>query len=101
MIDVLKKTVLTGIGLATLGAEKIEEYAKKIAEDSKLAESEGKKFVDELLRDSEIARKNLEAKINELITTALDRMDLTSKKEVEELKKKLADLEEQLRNRAD
>ncbi|HNR86872.1 MAG TPA: hypothetical protein PKM65_00870 [Spirochaetota bacterium] len=100
MIDVLKKTVLTGIGLATLGAEKIEEYAKKIAEDSKLAESEGKKFVDELLRDSEIARKNLEAKINELITTALDRMDLTSKKEVEELKKKLADLEEQLRNRA-
>ncbi|HOS39138.1 MAG TPA: hypothetical protein PLG31_05340 [Spirochaetota bacterium] len=100
MIDVLKKTVLTGIGLATLGAEKIEEYAKKIAEDSKLAESEGKKFVDELLRDSEIARKNLEAKINELITTALDRMDLTSKKEEEELKKKLADLEEQLRNRA-
>lgn len=100
MIDLLKKTVLTGIGLATLGAEKIEEYAKKMAEESKLAEAEGKKFVDDIMKESEAARKNLETKINELVKTALDRMDLTSKKEVEELKKKLADLEEQLKNRA-
>ncbi len=36
MFDLIKKTLLTGVGLAAMAKDKIEELAKELAEKGKL-----------------------------------------------------------------
>ena len=59
MIDLIKKTLLTGVGLAVMTKEKVEELGKDLVSQAKLSEHEGKEFVDNLLKQSETAREGL------------------------------------------
>ena len=95
MMELLKKTLLTGIGFAVLTKEKVEEAAKKIAEECKLSEEEGKKFVDDLLKQSEETKKNLEKKVEEMVKKTLDRFDLATRKDLEEIKERVDKLEQE------
>ena len=53
LFDTLKKTLYAGVGMAFLTRDKIEEMAKKLAEEAKLSEADGKKFIDELLKTAQ------------------------------------------------
>ena len=94
MKELLKKTLLTGIGFAVLTKEKVEEAARKIAEECKLSEEEGKKFVDELLKQSEETKKNLETKVEDLVQKTLDKWNVATRKDLEEIKARLDKLEQ-------
>lgn len=99
MIDLLKKTIFTGIGFAASSREKLEEWAKSLAEESKLAEAEGKKFVEDILEKSDEAKKGMEKQVKEWVDTALNTMNLHTESEVGELKKRIDDLEEKLKTK--
>lgn len=99
MIDSIKKALLTGVGLAAMSKDRIEEWAKKFAEEAKLAEVEGKKFVEDVLKQSEEARKNAEEQVTKFTKTALDKMGLHTKTEYEDLKKRVEELERKLKER--
>ena len=51
MLNLIKKTMLTGVGLAGLTKNKVEKLAKELAKKGKLSEKEGKKLVDDLLKN--------------------------------------------------
>jgi len=89
MIDVLKKVLLTGVGVAALSKEKIEELARDLAEKGKMTEQEGKALVDQLLTSSDEARQELQKQVEEKVALALDKMDLAKKSEVEALKQEI------------
>ncbi|MBC8527217.1 MAG: phasin family protein [Candidatus Cloacimonetes bacterium] len=93
MLDLLKKTLLTGIGIAALTKEKIEEVAKKIAKDSKLSEKEGKKLVKDLLEKSDEARKNLEKQVTELVKNAMKKLSIPTREDLQKLEKQVKKLE--------
>ena len=99
MKEIFKKAMMTGIGIASMTREKLEELAKNIAEESKLAEDEGKKFVDEVLREADEAKKNIEVQVKDLVDRALEKLDLTKKSETEALKAKIAELENKLKEK--
>ena len=42
MFDLIKKTMLTGVGLAAMTKDKVEELAKELSKKGKLSEKEGK-----------------------------------------------------------
>ena len=44
MFDLIKKTLLTGVGLAVMTKDKVEELGKEFASQAKLSELEGKEF---------------------------------------------------------
>jgi polyhydroxyalkanoate synthesis regulator phasin len=67
MLDLIKKTMLTGVGLAAMTKDKVEELAKELAEKEKHTEKEGKELVDDLLKKSEKAKKDLEAEIEKVV----------------------------------
>ena len=46
MIDQLKKNMFIGIGLMSMTKERVREFGRKLAEDSKLSEAEGEKLVE-------------------------------------------------------
>jgi len=71
-MNLLKKTALVGIGLISMTKDKIEELGKQIAKEANLSEKEGRKFVDDLLKNSEKTKKNIEAKMAGKIKTAIE-----------------------------
>jgi polyhydroxyalkanoate synthesis regulator phasin len=99
MIDSIKKALLTGVGLAAMSKDKIEAWAKNFAEEAKLAEEEGKKFVEDVLKQTEDARKNAEEQVTKFTKTALDKMGLHTRTEYDDLKRRVEDLEKKLREK--
>ena len=97
MFDVLRKALLAGIGVTYLTKDKIEEVGKKIAHEANVSEAEARKFVDELIRKSLDAKGSLEKTISEKVQTAVHAMNLPTRKDVNELKNKIAELEAQLK----
>ncbi len=86
MIDLLKKTLLTGVGVAALTKEKIEELAKDFVEKGKISEQEGKIFVDDLIARSEESRDAFQKQVEEKVQSVLSKMNLARQSEVDALK---------------
>lgn len=94
MIDLVKKVLLTGVGVAALSKEKIEELAKDIAEKGKMTEKEGKALVDQLLQSSDEARQDLQKQVEAKVQTVLEKMDLAKKSELDALKLEIEELKQ-------
>lgn len=98
MIDLLKKTFLTGVGVAALTKEKIEELAKDFVEKGKITEQEGKALVDDLVGRSEESRLEFQKQIEEKVQAILAKMNLAKQNEVDALKGEVAELRKALEN---
>ncbi len=94
MFDLIKKTMLTGVGLAAMTRDKVEELAKELTEKGEMTEKEGKELVDELVKKSEKARKDLEKSVEKTVRKVLRKMDVATKKDIDRLKKKIRQLEQ-------
>ena len=99
MIDSIKKALLTGVGLAAMSKDRIEEWAKNFADEAKLAEGEGKKFVEDILKQADDAKKNAEEQVSKFTKTALDKMGLHTRSEYDELKSRIDELERKLKEK--
>lgn len=92
MFDLMKKTMLTGLGLAFLTKDKIEELSKEFVEKGKLSEKEGREFFDELSKKSEDARKKVDGQIEKVVKSAVKRMNLATRNDVLNLEKQVKQL---------
>ena len=99
MFDLIKKTILTGVGLAAITKDKAEELAKEIAKAGKLSEKEGKDLTDDLLRKSEKARKDLEAQVEKLTKDTLKKMNIITRDEFLNLTKQIKKLEQAIKEK--
>ena len=60
MDDLFKKFINTGVGLLSQGNKAVQVAIEKLVKESKISEQEGKKIVDDLLKNSETKRADLE-----------------------------------------
>jgi polyhydroxyalkanoate synthesis regulator phasin len=97
MVEILKKALLASVGVTYLTKDKIEEVGKKILHDVNVTETEGRKFVDELVKKSVEAKNSLEKTIADKIQATLHAMNLPTRSDVNELKNRIAELEAQLK----
>jgi polyhydroxyalkanoate synthesis regulator phasin len=93
MLDIIRKSLFVGLGVAVSTRERVEEIAKKFARESELSESEGKKFVDEMRSKADEFRSALEKMINDRVNFVLGKMDVPTREEFEALKKRISILE--------
>jgi polyhydroxyalkanoate synthesis regulator phasin len=96
MLELIKRTLLTGVGLAVMTKEKVEELGKDLIEQAKLSENEGQEFMNNLLQQSENARKEFETRINGAVQRAVSSLNLASKDEVARLSAKVDELSAKL-----
>jgi len=99
MLEYIKKSLLTGVGLALRSKKEIEEIAKEFAEKGKMDQKEGKKLLDELMQGYEDARAKLDKKVEAVVEKILEKADIPRnadiralKEEIREIKAMLADL---------
>lgn len=104
MIDLIKKTLLTGIGVAALTKDKIEDLAKELIVKGKMTEEEGEKLVQEVLDRAEESRENMKTQTEELVQKSIAKMKLARvedidalKAEIEKLRKEISALKKEAR----
>jgi polyhydroxyalkanoate synthesis regulator phasin len=89
MLDIIKKTMLAGVGLTLMTKEKIEKIASELIEKGQMSEKEGKEFIDELIKKTEQTKKELETTIENILKKLLDKMNLATKDDINKLEKKI------------
>ena len=93
MIDLLKKGILTGIGIGLMTKDKIEDYVKKAAKEAKLTEDESRKLADELLKHSEETKQQVDKKINDEVKKVVDKLGVATQEDLKNIQKQLDKLQ--------
>jgi len=85
MLDYIKKSLLTGVGLALRSKAEIEELAKEFAEQSKMNQGEAKEFLNDCRQKYEDAKEGLDKKIETAIEKILVKLDLPTRSDIKQL----------------
>ncbi|MBM4332302.1 MAG: hypothetical protein FJ117_13980 [Deltaproteobacteria bacterium] len=93
MFEFIKRAIFIGAGLASMTAEKIEEVVEEIVKKGELSEKQGRELVQELKEKSTKAEKEFGEKIDKVVNDTLQRLNIPTRKEIEELKAKIEQLE--------
>ncbi len=93
MMEFIKKAIFIGAGLASMTAEKIEESVAEFVKKGELSEKQGRELIQELLDKSSKTRKEWGEKIEKMIQENLNKFNIPSRREVEELKARIEVLE--------
>jgi poly(hydroxyalkanoate) granule-associated protein len=93
MFDFVRKMTLAGAGLAIMTTEKIQEIMDELVKKGEMTEKEAHEAVDEFVEKSKQAKNDLEKKMEQFVTGFLNRMNIPTRKEIEEIKERLARLE--------
>jgi polyhydroxyalkanoate synthesis regulator phasin len=91
MFELLKKTYLAGLGLATLTKERIEEIVDELVKRGEVAEQDRRKVVDDLLGRAREEQQKLTQKITDVISD----LRLPSRERWEDLVRRVENLEKQ------
>ncbi len=97
MIDLIKKAMFTGIGVAALTKDKVEDVAKDFIEQGKMSEQEGKKLVDEIMAKSKESQEELALKIEASVNSALEKLPLAKESDITVLQQQIDELKEKLK----
>ncbi|MCP3891255.1 MAG: hypothetical protein GY702_20685 [Desulfobulbaceae bacterium] len=87
MFEYMKKSFLTGVGLALRSKKEIEELAKEFAKKSEMDQEQAKKFFDDIHAKYDDTKIKLDSKIEEQIKKVISKLDIPASGEL----KKLAD----------
>lgn len=101
MIDLIKKTMMAGIGLALKTRDEVEELARDLAKKETMSEQEGKRFLDDLLKRYDDARDKLEDRVEETVKKFLKKADIVTSDELKALKKEIRELKKAISSEAD
>ena len=101
MIDVIKKTMLLGVGLAAMTKDKVEEYARDLADNAKLSSEKGKQFVDEVVQRAEKAREDLESTVRCAVNDQIKKSDLLTRDDIAKLTERIEQLEQKLASKSE
>ena len=100
MIDLIKETLLTGIGVVALTKEKIEEVAKEFVEKGKITEQEGRALVEDLVARSEESRIEFQKQVEEKVESVMKKMNLAKQSEVDALRDELEEIRNFLKDQS-
>jgi len=97
-INLIKKTMLTGIGLALKTWDEVEDLAKELEKRGKMTETEGRKLLDELQTKYEEAQGKLEERVEESVRNMLKKADVVTGEELKGIKREIRELKQIVSN---
>ena len=92
MLNIIKKSMLTGIGLALIAKDEVEDLAKDLVNKGKMSENEGTKFLEDLQKRYDQTQQKLEEKVQKAIKDFMKKADVVTGDELKGLKKEIREL---------
>jgi polyhydroxyalkanoate synthesis regulator phasin len=96
MFDLLKKSILAGLGTAVVTKGKVQEAIQKMVEQGRLSTEEAERLTNEVIDTGEKEYNDLREEVNKSLNKALAGMNLASRQEMETLQMKVENLEKRL-----
>jgi polyhydroxyalkanoate synthesis regulator phasin len=97
MLELFEKVVMTTIGVAAITQKKAEELVTEMKDKYKLSEDEGKHLVDRIQSMAKENREKVQKLAEVEVQKVVERLGLVSVDELEQLKKRVQDLEARLK----
>ena len=97
MLEIVEKTLLTGIGAMALTQKKAEELIDDLKKRMNLTEEEGKNLLDKLRDTAKDNQTKLEKMAQDEVKKACDRIGVVTTEEFKKLQHKVEQLEKQLK----
>ena len=97
MLEIVEKTLLTGIGAMALTQKKAEELIDDLKKRMNLTEEEGKNLLDKLRDAAKDNQKKLEEMAQDEVKKACTRIGVVTTEEFKKLQRKVEQLEKQLK----
>jgi polyhydroxyalkanoate synthesis regulator phasin len=92
MLDLLKKGMLTGIGLALKTKDEVEDLVKELQKKGEMSETEGRKFLDDVQKRYDESQEKLEKRVEDAVKDFLKKTKIVTTDELKELKKEIREL---------
>jgi polyhydroxyalkanoate synthesis regulator phasin len=89
MLDIIKKSMLAGIGALALTEEKIQEMIDEFVQKGQLSHKEGESLVNELQKVIDENKTKLNTMIDEHIKSLMDELNMVTKDDLTEMEKSL------------
>ncbi len=96
MSGILKKALSLGIGALLVSKDKIEEVVNELVKKGELGQEEGKNLANELIEKGEASMHEVESKIEKIVKSVTEKLNLPTRKELNELKSEIEQLKEKL-----
>ncbi len=96
MLDLIHKMLYTGIGAAVLTEQKARDIAADLEKRGEVSAEEGKQFTRELLDKAKKHHEELRQTIHEETSRLSEKYGWVSRREYNELKNRLDELEQRL-----
>lgn len=100
VMDIAKKAMLTGIGLALTAKDEAEELAKDLEKKLNLNEEEGKKFFKDIQKRYDDTQNKLEERVEKAVKKFLKKADIVTSDELKALKKEIRALKQSINKTA-
>ena len=92
MFEILKKTYLTGVGLAAKTWDEVEVHSKEFAKWAKMSEKEGAKFLKDMKKRYDDTQKKTGKYVENVVKDILKKMDIATSADIKALKKEIQQL---------
>ncbi len=96
MFEYVKKSLLTGVGMALRSKSEIRELAEEFAKSTQMNQAEAREFLEECQQRYEEARSNLDKRMEKTVEEILKRLDLPTSSDIQALNKRIDDLVKQI-----
>ncbi len=96
MLETIKKSLLTGVGMALRSKKEIEAFAKEFAEQSEMNQKEATDFLEECKKRYDDAKSSLDEKIEAIVESVLKRLDLPTRGDIDALNARIDELSKKI-----
>lgn len=96
MLDVIRATVLAGLGAGVITKEKAEEAVNRLVRQGRLTADEGRQLVKDLLESGSQQWEAVQAGFSETLRKALESADIARAKDLAEVGQRLKQVEQRL-----
>jgi polyhydroxyalkanoate synthesis regulator phasin len=96
LLDGARRVLLAGIGAVTMAQEEMEEFVGKLVERGEIADKDGRNLIKDLRKRRREKAKEVEESLERRVEGLLDRMNIPTKRDVDELSKKVSVLAEKV-----
>lgn len=98
MIDLIRKTVLAGVGAAVLTKEKVEASLSDLVEKGRISADEAKATAEKIADDGKREFENVSKEVQKSVSDLLEQVGIGKKDKVDDLEKRLLALEIEVQN---
>jgi len=101
MPELVKKTMLAGVGLALKTWDEVEDMTRELVERGKMGEKEGNKFLNDLRQRYDDTQKKLEARVEKTVKEFLRKANVVTSDELKAVKKEIRELKKMISKEAE